>query len=66
MDELFLILSRGEMPDFIQVLQALSEISDINWDRAEDEQLSIRDVLKAHRVPNTPHFQHGEFCDVCG
>ena len=66
MDELFKKLARGEMPDFLEVLAALNDVSDIDWNAIEASQLSIRDVLKAYRVSKHPTFRSGEFCDTCG
>lgn len=66
MDKLFKILSRGEMPDFLQVLEALNEISDIDWDRVEHNQHSITDVLSTGRVPNYPVLACSPFCESCG
>lgn len=66
MDKLFKILERGEMPDFLEVLQALNDISDIDWDAIEASQLAILDVLKGKGIPKYPAFCPSEFCDVCG
>lgn len=66
MDKLFKMLARGEMPDFSQMMQALNDVSDINWDAVEASQLSIRDVLKGKCIPKYPVFYPGEFCESCG
>lgn len=65
MEKLFEILAQGEMPDFFQVLEALNEISDIDWDRVEQSQLTITDVLSKGSVPNYPILACSQFCESC-
>lgn len=66
MDELFKILARSEMPNFLQVLAALNDISDIDWNRLESQLLSDRAAFEARRVPKYPLFDCSEFCESCG
>ncbi len=66
MDKLFEMLARGEMPDFSQMLSALNDISDVDWDALERSSLSITDVFRDHRVPEHPVFCSGQFCESCG
>lgn len=66
MEKLFEMLARGEMPDFFQVLEALNDISDIDWDRVEASQLSITDVFKGKGIAKYPISCQPAGCDVCG
>jgi len=66
MDELFKKLARGEMPDFLEVLAALNDVSDIDWDAIEASQLSIRDVFETKCIPKDGVFGSGVFCESCG
>lgn len=66
MEKLFEILARGEMPDFLQVLQALNDISDIDWNGVEASQLSMRDAFKGKGIAKYPISCPGEFCESCG
>jgi len=65
MEKLFEMLERGEMPSFLEVLTALDDISDIDWEAIEASQLSIRDVFEGHRVVEDPLFRSGQFCESC-
>lgn len=65
MDKLFKMLERGEMPDFAQMLQALNDVSDVDWHRVESLQLSIEDDFEACRLPEAPCQQNSPFCETC-
>ncbi len=65
MDKLFKMLERGEMPSFLEVLQALNEVSDIDWDRVEASQLPFPEVLTACRVSKHPCPDSGQSCQAC-
>lgn len=66
MDKLFKMMERGETPTFIEVLAALNEVSDIDWDRVEASLLTFPDVLTTCKVSNTPKTCDSESCAVCG
>lgn len=66
MEKLFKILAQGKMPDFSQMMEALNDISDVDWNRLEASQLSIRDVFKTKCIPKGGVFGSGQFCESCG
>lgn len=66
MDELMKMLARSEMPNFLQVMAALNDISDVDWNRLENSLLSGRAKFEASRTPKYPLFDCGEFCESCG
>lgn len=65
MDKLMKMLERGEVPNFLEVLAALNDISDVDWSRVEALQLSIRDDFEGCRIPKHPQIQPSEFCESC-
>ena len=65
MDKLFKMMERGEMPTFADVLGALNDVSDIDWDKVEASELTFPDVLSICRTTNTPKTCDSEFCEVC-
>lgn len=65
MEKLFEMLERGEMPNFAQMLQAINDISDIDWDRVEASQLPFPASLDPGRVPNYLFLACREFCTSC-
>lgn len=54
-DRLFKQLERGEMPNFLELLSALSNVSDCSGDENSGP-----------RVCNYPVFQPGQACQNCG
>ncbi len=66
MNKLLEMLARGQMPDFAQMMEALNDISDVDWGRVETLQLSMRDDFEGCRIPEHPQNQPSEFCESCG
>lgn len=66
MEKLMIILAKGEIPDFSQMMEALNDISDIDWDRLEASQMTITDVLKTGGIPKYPQIRCSQFCESCG
>ena len=65
MDEVFNLLAQGEMPNFLELLEALSEISDFGWLDEQGLCVPQTPMEKSKRVSNHPCFQPGRFCELC-
>jgi len=65
MEKLMELLSSGEMPNFLEVLQALNDISDIDWEAQEGIPHRHRGVQNKDLDPNYPCFRSRGFCELC-
>ncbi len=65
MDKLIKMLAASKMPNFLEVMAALDEISDVDWNRLEGVLLDSRKAFEASKVPKHPLFDCGEFCEIC-
>jgi hypothetical protein len=65
MDKLFKMLERGEMPDFLEVLSALNDISDLDWQALEHSSLPLRQGIKTCRIPEHPQNRDSGRCELC-
>ena len=65
MNKLMKMLACGVMPDFAQVLAALNDISDVDWNAAENAQLSAETIFKTKCIAKYPDFAPCEFCPAC-
>lgn len=65
MDKLFEKLTKGEVPSWLEVFAALNEVSDIDWRKLEELQLTLSEAIESGQVPKYPKCSQGEGCAFC-